>query len=350
MRTASAMPTQEPMVQLPPLDTYSDQPLFNTKAVVRQTGVPAPTLRAWERRYGILLPLRGDNDYRLYSERDIATVIWLRERVRSGMTISQAIALLKTLQPARRRPRRGVRIPGLPEAGPSRVAPSVLVEPARETSVPARVCLEELQGELLTQFAHLDDAGARHTIALALNVHCVEDVCERLLTPVLYALGQKWAEGSLSCTVEHFGSTLIRAQLESLFRATNEPEDGPLMLVGCAPGEMHEIGPLMLALILRRGGMRVAYLGQNIEAESLVETARAARPAAVVLSTALPRNVAALQSLGERLATVPRPRPLLAFGGQAFASNPALAAAIAGVYLSGDGRELARELKARLNG
>ncbi|MFI5275142.1 MAG: MerR family transcriptional regulator, partial [Ktedonobacterales bacterium] len=65
----------------PALDTYSDVPLYNTKAVVHQTGVPAPTLRAWERRYCILSPERGGNDYRLYSERDIVTVIWLRERV-----------------------------------------------------------------------------------------------------------------------------------------------------------------------------------------------------------------------------------------------------------------------------
>src|SRR5215472_75581 len=97
----------EPRVQSPVLDAYSDMPLFNTKAVVHQTGVPAPTLRAWERRYGILTPRRGDNDYRLYSERDMMLVAWLRERVESGMTISQAIALLRTLEPARRKGRRG---------------------------------------------------------------------------------------------------------------------------------------------------------------------------------------------------------------------------------------------------
>src|SRR5215469_4733130 len=98
---------REPRVQPPLLEAYSDMPLYNTKAVVHQTGVPAPTLRAWERRYAILTPRRGDNDYRLYSERDIILVAWLRERVDSGMTISQAIALLRSLAPARRRGRRG---------------------------------------------------------------------------------------------------------------------------------------------------------------------------------------------------------------------------------------------------
>ena len=48
-----------PRVEPPALDSYSDVPLYNTRAVVHQTGVPAPTLRAWERRYGILTPQRG---------------------------------------------------------------------------------------------------------------------------------------------------------------------------------------------------------------------------------------------------------------------------------------------------
>src|SRR5579859_4212533 len=106
-REGDNMIGREPRVQPPLLDAYSDMPLFNTKAVVHHTGVPAPTLRAWERRYGILSPRRGENDYRLYSERDMMMVNWLRERVENGMTISQAIALLRSIEPARKRGRRG---------------------------------------------------------------------------------------------------------------------------------------------------------------------------------------------------------------------------------------------------
>jgi DNA-binding transcriptional MerR regulator/methylmalonyl-CoA mutase cobalamin-binding subunit len=327
------MPEPASQGRLPPLDTYSDRPLFNTKAVVTQTSVPAPTLRAWERRYGILTPQRGENDYRLYSERDIATVTWLRERVRSGMTISQAIALLKSLEPARRRGRKGVRAPHPPDA---------------ESAPATRLDLREMQRDLLRQLTLLDETGARGTIALALAAHAVEDVCLDLLTPVLYTLGRQWREEGLSCVVEHFATTLIRAQLESLWRGTRDATEGALILVGCAPGELHEIGPLMVALLLRRAGMRVAFLGQSVEEASLVETARALRPAAVVLSVALPGHAATLVSLGERLAALPRPRPLFIFGGQAFADDPDLAARLPGVYLSGDLRDLAASLQARL--
>ena len=89
-------------IAFPELERYSDYPLYNTKAVVQQTGIPAPTLRAWERRYTFLLPGRADNSYRRYSERDIVVIRWLKERVDSGMSISQAIALFRHLDEERK--------------------------------------------------------------------------------------------------------------------------------------------------------------------------------------------------------------------------------------------------------
>ena len=91
------MITCERPMEWPELERYSDRPMFNTKAVVQQTGIPAPTLRAWERRYALFSPKRADNDYRLYTERDIVLIRWLRGRVENGMSISQAIALYRHL-------------------------------------------------------------------------------------------------------------------------------------------------------------------------------------------------------------------------------------------------------------
>ena len=89
---------REKPTERPDLEQFADVPLFNTKAVVQQTGIAAPTLRAWERRYTILSPQRAQNDYRLYSERDIALIRWLKDRVDAGMSISQAIALFRHLE------------------------------------------------------------------------------------------------------------------------------------------------------------------------------------------------------------------------------------------------------------
>jgi DNA-binding transcriptional MerR regulator len=60
------------------------RPVYNTRAVVLRTGVPADTFRAWERRYGIPSPVRTDGNQRLYSDRDVALIAWLRDQTRTG--------------------------------------------------------------------------------------------------------------------------------------------------------------------------------------------------------------------------------------------------------------------------
>src|ERR671916_2072121 len=79
---------------------YSTEARYNTKAVVRDTGVPADTFRAWERRYGTPLPHRTATGQRLYSERDIAIIRWLRDRTAAGLTVSQAVRLLVSMDGA----------------------------------------------------------------------------------------------------------------------------------------------------------------------------------------------------------------------------------------------------------
>lgn len=333
------MDGREPRVQPPTLESYSDMPLFNTKAVVHNTGVPAPTLRAWERRYGILAPRRGENDYRLYSERDMIMVSWLRERVESGMTISQAIALLRSLEPLRkgkgRRSRAHIAISQDVSGQPIAVAPS-------------RFSAEELSTTLIQQFAALDEPSASRTISQALAIYSVEDVCLSLFTPTLVEIGQRWASGELGVTVEHFASAVIRAQLDSLFRSAAGAESGPLVLVGCAPGEMHELGSLMLALFLRRMGVRVAYLGQNVEIASLLTTIRALKPACLVLSAATRPHIDALAEVGRVLEREVGPRTLFFFGGQAFAGESELTQSIPGRYLPGDAHQATDELKKKM--
>src|SRR5262249_16131333 len=156
-------------------------------------------------------------------ERDMMVVAWLRERVETGMTISQAIALLRSLEPARRKGRRG-RVP-------NGAVPDVFLTPAmRQLDL---FSLEVLGAALLQEAAELDEVAAMRTMAQALAVYTVEEVCLHLFQPALVEIGRRWAAGTLSATVEHFASALIRAQLDSLFRQAARPETGPLVLVGC---------------------------------------------------------------------------------------------------------------------
>ena len=79
------------------LNDFATTPLYNIKAVVQATNISPSTLRAWERRYNMCQPQRSDSGYRLYSDRDIAIIRWLKAQVDAGMSISQAVAWLQTL-------------------------------------------------------------------------------------------------------------------------------------------------------------------------------------------------------------------------------------------------------------
>src|SRR5690349_9893330 len=69
-------------------------PLYNIGLVARMVGVPVSTLRVWERRYDFPTTTRTAGKQRLYSEREVARLRWVKARVDQGMQVSQAIKAL----------------------------------------------------------------------------------------------------------------------------------------------------------------------------------------------------------------------------------------------------------------
>ncbi|MDQ3004962.1 MAG: MerR family transcriptional regulator, partial [Chloroflexota bacterium] len=75
----------------------STTPAYNLKVVLKETGLAADTLRAWERRYGLPVPQRTAGGHRLYSQRDIETIKWLINRQADGLSISRAVDMYNDL-------------------------------------------------------------------------------------------------------------------------------------------------------------------------------------------------------------------------------------------------------------
>ena len=78
--------------------TESTSPLYNIGVVTRVTGVPIATLHAWERRYGFPDAARTAGGHRLYSEKDIARLRWVKSQVESGLTVSRAVIAVRALE------------------------------------------------------------------------------------------------------------------------------------------------------------------------------------------------------------------------------------------------------------
>ncbi|ART79584.1 MerR family transcriptional regulator [Oceanisphaera avium] len=74
-------------------------PLYPIRDVSRLTGINPVTLRAWQRRYGLLKPARTEKGHRLYSEADINLIRHILHWLEQGVSIGQVKSLLNTPSP-----------------------------------------------------------------------------------------------------------------------------------------------------------------------------------------------------------------------------------------------------------
>ena len=64
--------------------------MYTIKQASRLTGVSEASLRAWERRYGVVVPHRNDSGYRLYDEEALAAISTMRRLVHDGWSPAEA--------------------------------------------------------------------------------------------------------------------------------------------------------------------------------------------------------------------------------------------------------------------
>lgn len=315
-----------------------DAPIYNIKAVARLTGVAADTLRRWESRYEIMHPQRTPSGYRMYSQHDVDTIHWLKARVEEGLSISRACELLR---------QEGDSV--LDQAVPPPVA---VPAPAPPPGIGERP-MSTLVAELIEAYRMADETAANKVLNDALALYSLERVINELIFPSLVEVGERWMRADFTVAQEHFASALIRSRLANLFHSSPYYAAGPLILVACAPDELHEIGAQVLALFLRRSGYRVVYLGQNVPNESLVSMIRTLRPALVCCSASRTETAANLRHLVEaahQMRAESGWAPLLAFGGTVFSHHPALAAKMGAAYLGTDASVAVQQVGALLSG
>jgi methanogenic corrinoid protein MtbC1 len=205
---------------------------------------------------------------------------------------------------------------------------------------------ESLQRKLLSAIDDMDETAVSRVIAEGLMVGTVEEVGIRLLQPALYEVGERWASGELSVTTEHVSSNLIRSHIAQLARISPPPLRDEQIMVASAPGELHDIGSLMLALFVRRRGYDVIYGGANVEADSFVADVLRLNPNAVCLSASTPQTAHTLRDTFGALKSAYS--GILAYGGRAFNENEQLKNAIPGLFLGADGVSATSNLEAAL--
>ena len=295
------------------ISDFSEDPKYTIKAVATQTGIRPVTLRAWERRHEVLTPHRSDNRYRLYSDRDIAILRWLKSRIDNGISISSAILELRKM----------TRNGNWPDAVPTGPSTELMV-----SDTPPGVYAKQLYRALIKH----DESTSGDILREILSVFDLQTICLEILTPCLVDIGEAWYRGEIRVTTEHFASAYLRGKLLTLLQAYPSRRGAPYLLIGGAPTEQHEIGPLMMAVLLRSEGYRVEYLGPDIPLDDLVDYAKYEKPAMIVLAASLDSSALELKRMQEKVSRL-RPAPIFAYGGRAFNLNPDLRKQIGGIFL-----------------
>lgn len=237
------------------------------QVVSRRTGLSAEVIRAWERRYRVVTPLRAAGSRRLYSDIEIERLRRLYKLTQAGRRIGD-IASLSDAQLAD--------LLAEDEAAAA-ARPSVPAAPPASAREHLEACLhavEEMDPRAL------DAALGRAAVALSLPL-----LLEEVVAGVLREVGRRWRSGELRVSQEHLASARIRTFLGALHRNSASPEGGgPKLVVSTPRGHLHELGALMAAVVAAADGWSTLYLGPGTPAEELAAAAIRGRARAVALS------------------------------------------------------------------
>jgi DNA-binding transcriptional MerR regulator len=243
----------------------------------RRLGVSDHVLRAWESRYGLLQPSRSAGGFRLYSEADVLRVRRMQAHLAGGLAAAEAARAV------------------LEEDGPGHV--------------PATA--GELSGDLQQALDTFDEPAAQAVLDRLVSDLSLTAVLREVVLPYLAELGRRWEQGTASIAQEHFASNVIRGRLAGLARGWGNGH-GPLAVLACAPGELHDLALMVFGIVLARSGWKINYLGSNTPVEEIVRAVEARPPGLVVVAATLPETLEPLAGSGAtpQLAAVVRARLL----------------------------------------
>jgi len=224
---------------------------FPIRTVSELTGVNAVTLRAWERRYGLIKPLRTPKGHRLYTRDDVQLIQEILDRLSMGVSIGQIARDILNSDPSG----------------------------ADRSDVWA-----QYSRRMIDAIVSFDNHALDNVYNDAMSLYPVDVVTSRLIMPLLEELGSRWETKVGSIAEEHFFSVYLRNKLGARFHHQNLKSTGPKLILACLPGEQHEFGILLFALMAHSKGHQIILLGADLPVAELKHVADRSDSQAIVLA------------------------------------------------------------------
>jgi DNA-binding transcriptional MerR regulator len=229
--------------------------------VSERLGVPAPTLRSWERRYGLPTTARSVGGHRRYSEEALRELRLMRDETARGRRAADAARAVRAM---------------VDDAAPARSRVALFVAAA-----------ERMDPDLVRTV--LDEA---HT-------HLgLEATLDHVLMPGMRQIGTWWETGRCDVAQEHLTTEVARGWLARVTSYAPAPKADRPVLLACGPRDQHTLGLEGLAALLAQRRRPCRVLGARTPARTLVTATTATSAGAVVLVSHLAsQRRAAVESL-----------------------------------------------------
>ena len=217
------------------------------------SGVKAHTIRIWEQRYKVLVPLRTETNIRYYDDKQLLKLLNIVSLMNAGNKISVI----------------------------SKLSDKEFNEEIKTLGETSSIGLKEemLTNQLIISGLAYDEKAFDKALSNSILSFGLLQSYNKVFYPMLVKLGFLWSVSELTPSQEHFVSNLIKqkmfAAIDALEPASIQTEKWVLFL---PEAEMHDIGLLIANFMLRSKSVTVIYLGENVPIKNLYQVAENVKP------------------------------------------------------------------------
>ncbi len=234
---------------------------YSISELERMTGVKAHTIRVWEKRYGIVEPLRTQTNIRSYSDEELKKLLNVSILNNSGWKISQ-----------------------IAELSDEQIGHEVFKIATRNQKT------ESLIERMIHATLTLDSMHFNKVITHAVITHGFEDAFQKVFFPFHQKIQLLWLSGTVNVAQQHFADSILRQKvivaLDGLMMSSNP--NGKRFFIFLPEGHYHELCMLFFAYLVRKSGHRSIYLGQSVTEKALVSISETKPPDAFVTTFSSP--------------------------------------------------------------
>ena len=219
----------------------ADTAQYSISDLAHYSGVKAPTIRMWEKRYNLFCPKRSCTNIRTYDNDELRKLINVHSLIQAGWKISKVVEL--------------------PDEQLDLKVKEVMLAQNQT------ICPDFLINSLMVHMLAFDEPKFSKVVNQVIEQFGVKQTIQNIIYPFLKRVGLLWQVNDVPPAKEHFATAIIRRNLLTAIDHLNPQPKGEHTFILCLPpDEFHEL-PLILAhYILLENQIRTIYLGSSVPA------------------------------------------------------------------------------------